>query len=278
MKNNIKKINSSLRSFGGKSNMLTNLYEYFPSNDEYSSYIEPFMGSLVVGLNLPNQKCSCIVNDLNKNIYSFFKVLQDKEMFENLKTKLDIVFYSEDIFKDSLEWIIEAGQKDVYSIEDRAYHFFIVNRMSYSGNNQSFGKNMVIRRGVSKSVSDTFSTIDGMSEIHEKLQRFIILNRDALDLIENYDDPKYFGYLDPPYHHDTRTSARYPVDMDNEQQEKLVNLIVNGKAKYMVSGYQCELYDYVLLGNGWRRVDFTVNTVTGTNKAKEKTESLYLNY
>ena len=274
-----KKINSSIRSFGGKSNFLGEIYKYFPSNESYSSYVEPFMGSMVVGLNLNHPKCSIIVNDLNKNIYSFFKVLQDKEMFVRLKEKLDIIFYSEDIFKESREWLYEAEQKDGYSIEDRAYHFFIVNRMSYSGNMASFGRNMVIRRGVSKSVSDTFSTIDGLSEMHERIQRFIIFNRDGTELINNYDNPKYFMYCDPPYHFSTRTTARYPVDMDNEMQEKFVKLIVNGEAKYLVSAYNCELYNDVLLNNSkWRRVDFTVNTITGTNVAKEKTESLYINY
>ena len=272
------KINSSIRSFGGKGNMLNDIYKYFPPNETYSSYIEPFMGSMVVGLNLPNPKCSCIVNDLNKNIYSFFKVLQDKEMFERLKAKLDIIFYSEDIFRESLEWLREAGQKEGFSIEDRAYHFFVVNRMSYSGNNQSFGRNMIIRRSTSKSVSDLLSTIDGMYEIHGRIQNFIIMNRDALELIENYNTSEYFAYCDSPYALCTRTAARYPVDMDNEAQEKYVNLMANGRAKYLVSAYQCELYDDVLVGNGWKRVEFTVNTVTGTNKAKQKTECLYLNY
>ena len=273
------KINSSLRSFGGKGNMLKSLYEHFPPNDSYGSYIEPFMGSLVVGLNMNNPKCSSIVNDLNKNIYSFFKVVQDKEMFERMKAKFDILFYSENIFNDSLQWLKEAGQKEGYSIEDRAYHFFIVNRMSYSGNNASFGKNMSIRRGVCKSVSDMLSSIDGMQEIHEKIQNFIILNRDALELIEHYDKPEYFYYCDSPYHESTRTSARYPVDMaDNETQEKYVKILAKGKSKYLVSAYQCELYDDVLLSNGFRRVDFVVNTVSGSNMAKEKIESLYLNY
>ena len=273
------KINSSLRSFGGKSNMLKSLYEHFPPNDSYSSYIEPFMGSLVVGLNMNNPKCSSIVNDLNKNIYSFFKVLQDKEMFERMKSKLDLIFYSEDIFDDSLQWLKEAGQEDGYSIEDRAYHFFIVNRMSYSGNNLSFGKNMAIRRGVSKSVSDMLSTIDGMQAIHEKIQNFIILNRDALDLIEHYDNPDYFYYLDSPYVWSTRTNCRYPIDMDDSMQERYVNILAKGKSKYLVSGYDNELYEEVLVKKGgWSKHSFVVNTVTGTNSAKSKVEVLWKNY
>jgi DNA adenine methylase len=237
------------------------------------------MGSMVVGLNLPNPKCSCIVNDLNKNIYSFFKVLQNPESFERLKAKLDLLFYSEDIFKESLEWLKEAGQQEGYSIEDRAYYFFVVNRMSFSGNNASFGKNMAIRRNTSKSVSDLLSTIDGLYEIHERIQKFIILNRDALDIIKNYDKPDYFFYLDSPYHFSTRTAARYPVDFSNEQQEEYVNLLVNGKAKYLVSGYDCDLYQDVLVNKGgWNKVEFTVHTISGANKPKDKQEVLWFNF
>jgi DNA adenine methylase len=199
-------------------------------------------------------------------------------MFDRLKAKLELLFYSEDIFKESREWIKEVGQKEGYSIEDRAYHFFIVNRMSFSGNGSSFGKNMIIRRNTSKSVSDLFTAIDGLFEIHGKIQNFIVTNRDAVELIRDYDNSKYFFYLDPPYHHDTRTAYRYPVDMSNDQQESFVYSIVNGKSKYLISAYRCDLYDEVLVGNGWNRVEFTVNTVTGTNIPKQKIECLYYNY
>ena len=274
-----KTINAPIRSFGGKGNFLKEIYKYFPPNDSYSSYIEPFMGSLVVGLNLPNPKCSCIVNDLNKNIYSFFKVLQDKEMFERLKEKLDIIFYSEDIFKESHKWLKEAGQEKGYSLEERAYHFFIVNRLSYSGNLNSFGKNMVIRRGVSKSVSDTFSTIDGLQEIHEKIQKFIVLNRNGIDLIEHYNRPDYFFYCDSPYHLSTRTVARYPVDMTDEDQIKYVQTLVKSKSKILISGYDCELYEKILVNEfQWKKSCFDINTITGTNIPKVKKECVWYNY
>jgi len=274
-----KTIHAPIKSFGGKGNFLKEIYKYFPPNESYSSYIEPFMGSLVVGLNLPNPKCSCIVNDLNKNIFSFFKVLQDKEMFGRLKEKLDIIFYSEDIFKESYKWLKEAGQEDGYSIEDRAYHFFVVNRFSFSGNLTSFGKNMVIRRGVSKSVSDTFSSIDGLREVHERLQLFIILGRNGIDLIEDYNSSDYFYYCDSPYVWSSRTSARYPVDMDDEEQKKYLTAMVNSKSKFLVSGYDNLLYQDVLEKEyGWQKHCFEIKTVSGTNSPKTKLECVWKNY
>jgi len=266
---------SMIKSFGGKGSngFLKEIYQLFPK--EYNSFIEPFCGSAVVALNIQKEKCSVIINDLNKNIYSIFTVLQDKDLFFQLKEKLDIIFYSEDIFKESLELL-----KTDLSLLDRAYHFFIVNRMSYSGNNKSFGKNMCIRRGVSKSVSDLLSTIDGLTEIHEKIQQFLILNRDGTELIEHYgQNEDYFMFLDPPYTWDTRTSTRYAVDFTPEQQEHLMDVLINSKAKILLCGYNNPLYEERLVQeNRWQRYDYQINTVTGTNSKKSKIESLWRNY
>jgi DNA adenine methylase len=272
-------VHSPIKSFGGKggNGFMKTIYSLFPK--DYSNFIEPFAGSAVIALNNNKKNVVTVINDLNKNIYSFFKVIQNKDTFKDLKEKLDIILYSEKVFRDSLAWLREAKQDDNYTIEDRAYHFFVVNRMSHSANMASFSTTTCIRRGVSKSISDIFSTIDGLPEIHRKLQEFIIMNRDALDIIEKYNRPDTFFFLDSPYTFDTRTAARYEVDMDMEQQERYINLIAKGCAKYLVCGYDNPLYHQKLVvENGWKRYDYTVRTVSGKNVPKEKVESLWYNY
>ena len=270
-----KTLKSPIKSFGGKSGMQNKLYELFPK--DYEVMIEPFMGSMIMTLNNPVEKCTEIVNDLNLNIYTLFKVIQNPEAFEKLKQKLDLTCYHEVLFKDSQN-ALNYNLSEV----DRAYHFFILNRQSYSGNNASFGKNYCIRRNMSKSTSDFLSTIDGLDIIHRRISQMIILNRDGIKLIDEnrmYDNT--FIYCDPPYHHSTRTSTRYPVDMSNEQQEELLHVLTKPdvKSKILLSGYNCELYERVLVQkNGWVNYSFDVHTVSGSNKPKTKIETLWKNY
>jgi DNA adenine methylase len=272
-----KKINSPLRSFGGKGSnvFLKEIYPLFP--DYYECLIEPFCGSAIVTLNNPIEKCTEVINDLNQNIYSFYKVVQDKDLFQQLKEKLDLTCYHEDLFYES-----KKSLKNDLNLIDRSYHFFVLNRMSFNGNNGSFGKNYAIRRNMSKSTSDFLSAVDGLDIIHRRISQMIITNRDGLKLIE--ENGKYentFFFLDPPYDFTTRTSFRYPVDFTPEQQNKMVELLTNDKmkSKFLLCGYDNELYENVLVKQaGWYKHTYEIKTITGTNKSKTKVECLWKNY
>jgi DNA adenine methylase len=273
-------IKSPIKSYGGKGVGFMKHFENFMPK-EYDAFIEPFCGSAVVALNLSKGNCATIINDKNQNIFNFFKVLSDKDKFNQLKEKLDIILYSEDIFRESLKILKGIQLKSNYETDltdiERAYHFFIVNRMSFSGNMQSWGRALTIRRGVAKSVSDLFSTIDGLQEIYERIQNYIICNWDGVDLIKNYDNPKYFYFLDPPYTWDTRTNARYPVDMTMEEQEILVNTLLENKSMMMLCGYDNQLYnEQLVVKGGWEKYEYNIKTITGKNEKKDKTEVLYL--
>ncbi|GAG89755.1 unnamed protein product, partial [marine sediment metagenome] len=169
-------------------------------------------------------------------------------------------------------------KRDKLSLEDRAYKYFFVNRTSVNGVGGFGCATGVVRRNMSKSVSDFLASIDNLPEIHQRLSRVIIENRDAIELIEKYDRDKVFFYLDPPYHHSTRTQTRYVVDMSAEQQEALIDCLLNiKKAKVLLSGYNCKNYD-ALCKKEWKRIDFKVKTQDGNRKGKIKIESLWLNY
>ena len=71
-----------IKYFGGKNGMKKVIYEYFPPNDSYDTYIEPFGGSYGVGIGMENLPKVEIYNDLNKNVYSLYKVINDNDLFE----------------------------------------------------------------------------------------------------------------------------------------------------------------------------------------------------
>ena len=257
-------INAPIKYFGGKSGMINQILKWFPK--DYKVYCEPFGGSYSVGL---NQEChNEIYNDLEQNVYSLFKVLSDKDLFHKFKELVDLTYYSEDIRKEFKEKL-----KGNISIIDRAYYFYILNRMSMNGVG-GFSVNLVKRRNLSKSISDYLSCCDRLEQLHQRLSTVIIRNMDAIELIKLYDSTNMFYYLDSPYVWETRGSTRYIKDMNNEKQKEYVNTLITLKSKCLVSGYKCELYE-ILEKNGFKRVDFEVNT---KNSPKTKVESLWMNY
>jgi DNA adenine methylase len=83
--------------------------------------------------------------------------------------------------------------------------------------------------------------------------------------------------LTPPYEQSTRTNARYKEDMDREGHIKFIDSVIDAKAKILISGYDCELYDR-LTENGFTKVQFEVKTIDGNFNKKTKTETLWKNY
>jgi DNA adenine methylase len=211
-------------------------------------------------------------NDLEQNVYSLYKVLSDPVMFKEFKEKCDLVLYSEDIRSE----FIQNLKSNNLSMVDRAFNFFYVNRTSHNGVG-GFSKNTYIRRGMSKSISDFLSSIDRLDALHDRLSRVIVTNMNGIELIQKYNTPNVFHYADPPYHWSTRTTARYKVDMDEEDHIKFLDAVIKSKSKILISGYDCELYD-ILGENGFKKVSFEVKTISGNFTPKTKTEYLYYNY
>lgn len=272
----MKTFNSPVRYFGGKGGMYSQILKYFP-NPDYSTYIEPFSGSYSVGLHMPYIPPVEIYNDMNKNIYSLFYVLQDSELFGEFKRKCDLAIYSEDFRNEYKESIKRPFTNDRKDIVQRAFEYFYINKTSHNGIG-GFSMNLIVRRGMSKSVSDMLSSVDRLYDIHNRLSKVIVTSHDGIELIKKYkDNENVFMYCDPPYHQSTRTSTRYEVDMDNDMQEKFIDACIGSKCKLLISGYNCDAYKR-LENNGFRRIDFIVHTIGGDMKKKDKVESLWLNY
>lgn len=267
----MKRIVPPIKYYGGKGNMIKEIVKYIPNNDKLTTYIEPFGGSYSVGLSLTHFTNE-IYNDLEQNVYSLYKVLSDTDLYKAFKYKCDLAIYSEDLrkeYKDKLKY-------DELDIIDRAFYFFYVNRTSYNGIG-AFSYNDYVRRKMSKSASDFLSAIDRLPELHQRLSKVVIFNRDGLSLLEQYDKENIFFYLDPPYVQNTRSSARYVVDMDDSIQNQLIDKILNLKhAKFLLSGYENDLYDEKL--KHFNKVSFNVKTVDGHRNKKNKIETLWFNY
>jgi DNA adenine methylase len=264
------KLNPPVKYYGSKGGFYNKIIEQFPKT-EYDTYIEPYGGTYVVGLMSTPAKIE-VYNDLEQNVYSLYKVLSDKALFEEFKFKTDLCFYSEDLRKECKENLSD----ETLSLVDRAFNFFYANRTSHNGIG-GFSMNSHVRRGMSKSVSDFLSCIDRLPELHDRLSRVMVTNMDGVKLIKKYNRENVFIYCDPPYEQSTRTSARYKVDMDREGHIQFLDAVIESKSKILISGYDCELYER-LTDNGFSKIQFEVKTIDGNFNKKTKLETLWKNY
>ena len=256
-------MNSPIKYYGGKTYMVEIIKKYFPNN--YKIYVQGFGGGASLLFSKKQENCQ-IYNDLGKNVYSLFKVLSNKILFNQLKQKLDLTYYSFDLREEFKQ---KLNQKDI-TLLDRAYYYIYVNRASFNGHG-GFSTYSAIRRNMSKSVSDYLSMIDRLPEIHNRLSSVIIENRDILTLIPKYDSKETFFYLDPPYVQQTRLSnTLYQEQMDNKKHQELIELINNSKGMFLISGYYHKIYDKL---KKFKRIDFK-----SPNSGSDAIETLWLNY
>lgn len=258
-------MNAPIIYFGGKNGMAKHIIDYFPDKETYNTYIEPFGGSYGVGLHMDYIPPVEIYNDLDNNVYSLYKVLQDKELFGEFQRLCELSPYSETMNR---EYALSLKNDELTTL-DRAYRFYYVNRTSFNGNG-GFKMNCVIRRKTSKSVSDFLSSVERLDELHDRLVNVLVCNRDGIELISKYKNKdNVLIYCDPPYVQSTRTSnRRYDIDMEDDTQDRFLEVCIGCKCKMLISGYDNKKYN-MLLENGYNKVEFEVN---------HRIETLWKNY
>jgi len=185
----------------------------------------------------------------DSGLVNFYRVLRNPEKMKQLELMARLTPYAREEFRSCRDtW--REGETDV----ERAYRWFVVARMSFSG---CFGHSWsasvsTSRRGMAKTVSAYLGTIDGLLEIHDRISKVQVENQDYRKIIEMYDGPGTLFYLDPPYVHATRGSIRYEHEMTDADHRDLVKSLLHLKGNALVSGYEHPIYQ-PLEKAGWKK-------------------------
>lgn len=276
------KLRSPIKYFGGKAYLAKKIIELLPPRDEYLHYVEPFFGSGAVLFEHDPEGKSEVVNDLNSSLTSFWRCLQQPKLFERFKRIVNSIPFSETEWQKAADFL-DAPLTGYDGEEiDEALALFICCRQSRAGMFKSFSplSRARTRQGMNEQAASWLSAVDRLPEIHERMKRVVILNRDAKLVIHSEDTPQTFFYLDPPYPKSARTGGEdYLCEMTDSQHVDLLLTLEKLKGKFILSSYPNEMYDDFATGNNWRRIEIKIpNHAAGGELKREMTEVLYLNY
>ena len=273
-------MNSPLKWPGGKHYVARQLVELMP---RHTHYMEPYAGSLAVLLAKPCDGISEIVNDLHGDLTTFWRVLQSPSLFRRFRRRIEAVPFSETEWKNAKEVLTKPPETNPRSTTqvDRAVRFFILCRQSLAGRCKNFApiSRRRTRRNMNEQAAAWLRAIEGLSEVHARLQRVVILNRPAVEVIRSQDGPETLFYLDPPYHPDTRASVGQSgaCEMTAAEHEELLDVVLCLQGKVLLSGYACPLYDSRLAG--WQRREFDLPNHQASGVLKRRmTEVLWCNF
>jgi DNA adenine methylase len=184
-------IKSPLRYPGGKSKAIKQIIEYLP--ESFHEFREPFVGGGSVFIYLkqkfPNLKIW--INDLNTELYLFWKYAQS-----NLSQLVQEVCLIKDKYQEGKLLFLDLTSLDVNTLSDfdRAVRFFVLNRITFSGTVESggFSEEAFHKRF-------TYSSIARLEKLECILTKDIKITN--LDYSQTFitEGQEVFLFLDPPY-------------------------------------------------------------------------------
>lgn len=268
--------------FGGKGNMIKKLLPYIP---EHEIYVEPFGGAAALLFAKAPAPVE-VYNDLNSGLVNLFRVLRDPGKFERFYRLATLTPYSREEFR-----YCRATWEDTQDDVERAYRFFVVARMSFGGR---FGASWsyVVKtfdRRIAATTLKYLCKLEQLPAIADRIMCVQIEHRPGLEVIEAFDTPETFFYLDPPYLHRTRKSKKhYRHEMSDEDHERLLDAILQVEGMVLLSGYPDPIYTEALSGwhyQEWETVCHAAGKTRATGllgkgailKAQGRTEAIWWN-
>lgn len=238
-------------------------------------FVDVFGGSGVVIINIQNKIKK--YNDINKDLYNFFRILKDEKLNEELTRKLTLTLYSENDYKNANNKVLLSDCNNGEDL-DRAINFYIATMQSCNsvGANRKSGfktSKKVIRRGMSQAVSAWLRNVDeNLPEVIERFREIEVFCYDFLECIDKFDSYDTIFYLDPPYHSESRKNTSvYKDEVDNKMHKRLVDRLLEIKGQAILSGYENYIYEK-LIDHGWSREKISIKTTSGHGEKKDKRE------
>ena len=258
--------------YGGKFSHLDFILPNLPNDAEH--FCDVFGGSAAVIINREPAPVETY-NDIDSELTNFFSVLRDSDTSDDLIRAIGLTPFSRE------ELVIACTAEQGLSSLERARRFFVRARQTRTGLAQTSSEGrwahcvLTSRAGMAGAVSRWLGSVEGLSEIVQRLLRMQIENVPALEAIERYDTPQTLFYLDPPYVHDSRgDSTAYGTEMTDTDHIELAETLFDIKGRAAISGYRSELYD--ALYGGWRRIDADPKLCHSVRS--ERQECLWVNY
>ena len=151
------------------------------------SYLEVFGGGAWILLYKDKWADLEVYNDLDSRLVNLFRIV--KYHPNAFKEELSYLLGSREMFMQFL------GMNPITDIQRAVQFYFLITR-SFGGRGESFGSVRKSCGGASKSQGNMLLKIDN---IHKRLDKVLIENKDFEAFIKQYDHEDAFFYCDPPY-------------------------------------------------------------------------------
>jgi len=207
---------------GGKRNLAKRLVRRIEAID-HGIYAEPFVGMGGVFLRLSQRPKSEVINDLNREVATFFRILQ-----RHYPQFLDTIRFGITTRAEFMR-LVDTNPDTLTDLE-RAARFLYLQRTAFGG--KVSGRNF----GVSPDRPGRFDITKlapMLEDLHTRLSGVVIECLPFGEFIRRYDRTETLFYLDPPY---WGCETDYGRDMfDREDFERLAAQLTGIEGRFLMS-------------------------------------------
>jgi DNA adenine methylase len=165
---------------GSKRDIADYVMKYFPDEEDYDTYVEPFIGGGAIYWKKEPSKRE-VINDLDRDLiagYRLLKRIRTRDFRRDLKTL------------PALQRFIEGPKRtDADKLTAQ-----IVKRCNGFG-----GTPITIAKPKVYNESDPYAKLKKVDAYQERMANTTIENKSYEKVLSKYDGPRTFFYLDPPY-------------------------------------------------------------------------------
>lgn len=253
---------SALRWHGGKFLLADWIISHFP---KHRIYVEPYGGAGSVLMKKPRAYAE-IYNDLNDDLFNFFKILRDRP--QELKDVLELTPFSRREFELS-----HVNHPDPI---EKARRLVIRSFMGFgsdsaSNTQRATGFRANSNRSGTTPAHDWVNYPSVIEDFYKRLQGVTIECRDAIDVIKQHDSEHTLHYVDPPYLPETRKRVgAYKHELNVDDHVRLIDCLKSTRGTVILSGYDSPFYNEEL--KDWERFEKSAYA----DGAKKRTEVLWI--
>lgn len=274
---------------GGKSKIGKWIVPFYPTDME--TYVEPFSGMFWCFFNMelekyPNLK-KVVYNDFNPLNYNLFQCVQNPSELQRVMDEIEVQQVGVIDTSIELKEKFNTFQSEIFGegfkVENRDYltaakYVYVLSQV-FSGSKPETSSFIDLK---GKYRSKYLAFRDKLSKpnwVDHFLKITDVENLDFQDVIEKYDSPSTYFYVDPPY---WKTENYYSNhDFDRDDHERLAIALNNVQGKFSLSYYDFELLHdwFPETKNRWEKKEFAKAAAAkkGT-KQNMGEELLILNY
>lgn len=257
-------MNAVIKYPGAKWSVADWIISFFPP---HHSYLEPFFGSGGVFFTKGRSNIETI-NDLDGEVVNLFSWIRNDP--ERLANEIYWIPYARDVYDKAF-----ADRETETDSLRRAVNFAIRLMMGYgfrtSGEKVGW-KRDIQGREAAYAARQWCDRPQVIMEAAERLRGVQIENRNAIELIQNFNHEKVLVYCDPPYVLSTRRGKQYRCEMTDDDHLQLLDVLKKHKGPVLISGYSSPMYEAEL--SEWHR-----ETTMATDQLSQvKKEVLWMNF